>query len=43
LFIYPDQGVVFAWTMNTTGLNTKPFEEIGKLFVEAEKQRKGQK
>jgi CubicO group peptidase (beta-lactamase class C family) len=34
LFLYPDQGVVFAWTMNTTGLNTKPFEEIGKIFVQ---------
>ena len=43
LFLYPDQGVVFAWTMNTTGLNTKPFEEIGKLFVEAEMQRKSHK
>jgi CubicO group peptidase (beta-lactamase class C family) len=43
LFLYPDQGVVFAWTMNTTGLNTKPFQEIGKLFVQAETRRKGAK
>jgi CubicO group peptidase (beta-lactamase class C family) len=35
LFLYPDQGVVFAWTMNTTGFNTKPFEEIGKVFVQS--------
>ena len=34
LFLYPDQGVVFAWTMNTTGLNTKPFEEIAKVFLD---------
>jgi CubicO group peptidase (beta-lactamase class C family) len=34
LFLYPDQDVVMAWAMNTTGLDTKPFEEIGKVFVE---------
>jgi CubicO group peptidase (beta-lactamase class C family) len=35
LLLYPDQRVVFAWTMNTTGFNTKPFEEIGNVFVES--------
>jgi CubicO group peptidase (beta-lactamase class C family) len=35
LFLYPDQGVVYAWTMNTTGFDTKPFEEIGKVFVQS--------
>jgi CubicO group peptidase (beta-lactamase class C family) len=35
LMLYPDQGVVFAWTMNTTGFDSKPFEEIGNVFVQA--------
>lgn len=39
LFLYPDQGVVFAWTMNTTGFDAKPLDEIGKIFVQALQQK----
>ncbi len=34
LILYPDQGVVTAWTMNTTDFDTKEFNAIGKVFVE---------
>jgi serine beta-lactamase-like protein LACTB len=43
LMLYPDQNVVFAWTMNTTGFNSGPLEEIGKVFVNAENERKAAK
>lgn len=39
LLLYPDQGVVFAWTMNTIGFEAKPLDEIGKVFVRAIQQR----
>jgi serine beta-lactamase-like protein LACTB, mitochondrial len=35
LILYPEQGVVFAWTMNTTGFDSSPLEEIGKVFVKS--------
>jgi serine beta-lactamase-like protein LACTB, mitochondrial len=35
LMLYPEQGVVFAWTMNTTGFDSSPLEEIGKVFVKS--------
>ena len=40
LLLYPEQGVVFAWTMNTTGFDSKPLEDVGKVFVESVKKRK---
>lgn len=39
LALYPDEGVVFAWTMNTIGFDPKPLNEIGKVFVQAVQQR----
>ena len=39
LLLYPDEGVVFAWTMNTTDLNAKPLDEIGEVFVQAIQQK----
>lgn len=35
LLLYPDQGVVMAWTMNTIGLKTAPLDDIAKVFVQA--------
>jgi serine beta-lactamase-like protein LACTB, mitochondrial len=40
LLLYPEQGVAFAWTMNTTGFDSKPLEDVGKIFVESVKKRK---
>ncbi|HEX6881233.1 MAG TPA: hypothetical protein VF135_12765, partial [Terriglobales bacterium] len=34
LVLYPDQGVVMSWTMNTTDFDTKPFNAIAKVFVD---------
>jgi len=39
LLLYPDQGVVMAWTMNTIGLKTAPLDDIAKLFVQAVQQK----
>jgi serine beta-lactamase-like protein LACTB, mitochondrial len=43
LLVYPDQGVVMAWTMNTTRLNTAPLDDIAKVFVDAIQQRSSTK
>lgn len=43
LLVYPDQGVVMAWTMNTTGLKTAPLDDIAKVFVDAVQQGKSTK
>ncbi|MGE5114476.1 MAG: serine hydrolase domain-containing protein [Acidobacteriaceae bacterium] len=43
LLLYPDQGVVVAWTMNTTGLNTGPLDGIGRVFVNRVERGKQQK
>ncbi len=39
LLLYPDQGIVFAWAMNTTGFDAKPLDDIGKVFVQAVREK----
>lgn len=40
LLLYPDQGVVVAWAMNTIGLNTTPLDAIGRVFVDRAQREK---